>query len=84
MPAQPRGRRALPDGETPAPGSDAVPEDLLRAPAGEAAITVVDVNELAIYLSLGQDLTVYDEWLTEAGNDLAKELGDGQDQADVA
>ncbi|PUB29629.1 hypothetical protein C8K30_1023 [Promicromonospora sp. AC04] len=42
------------------------------------------MNELAIYLSLGQDLTVYDEWLTEAGNDLAKELGDGQDQADVA
>ncbi|MEU4360330.1 hypothetical protein [Promicromonospora sp. NPDC023987] len=50
----------------------------------EATITFVDVRRGAVHTSKGRDLTVYDAWLTEAGNDLAKLLTTGQDQAHAA
>jgi hypothetical protein len=50
----------------------------------EAAVTFVDVPRLALHTSRGVDLTVYDEWITEAGKDLGKLLDDGQVQADAA
>ncbi|MFI8526278.1 hypothetical protein ACIGB8_17600 [Promicromonospora sukumoe] len=50
----------------------------------EATITFVDVPRLATYSSQDRDLTRFDEWLTQAGNDLAQLLGDGQDEAHAA
>ncbi|WP_423464287.1 hypothetical protein ACO229_06915 [Promicromonospora sp. MS192] len=50
----------------------------------ETTSTFVDVRRGAVHTSKGRDLTVYDEWLTEAGNDLAKLLDAGQDQAAAA
>ena len=50
----------------------------------EATITFVDVRRGTVHTSKGRDLTVYDEWLTEAGKDLAKLLAASQDQAAAA
>ncbi|GAA4712952.1 hypothetical protein APR04_004289 [Promicromonospora umidemergens] len=43
-------------------------------------ITFVDVERATMHTTRGRDLSVYDEWLNEAGNDLAQLLNDvGQD-----
>lgn len=48
-------------------------------------VAYIDVPRLSIVRSAGLDLSVYDEWLTQAGIDLAAALkGDDQDQADAA
>jgi hypothetical protein len=48
------------------------------------SITFLDVPRLAMYSSLDQDLTAYDSWLLQAGDDLAKRLPDVEDQAQAA
>jgi hypothetical protein len=50
----------------------------------EATITFVKVRSGAMHTSKGRDMTVHDEWLTVAGNDLTKLLAVDQDQADDA
>ncbi|MFI9487373.1 hypothetical protein ACIG47_13365 [Promicromonospora sp. NPDC052451] len=47
-------------------------------------VTFVDVPRLTTYSSHDRDLTLFDEWLTEAGNDLANLLDEDQDQAHAA
>lgn len=54
----------------------------LAHPGTDTDITFADVPRLATLSSRGRDLTVYDQWLTEAGNDLAQLLPDeGRAQA---
>jgi hypothetical protein len=47
-------------------------------------ITFVDVPRLATYSSGDRDLTAYDSWLIQAGNDLAQLLPAVDDQAQAA
>lgn len=50
----------------------------------EATISFVDAPQITLHTSRGIDLSVYDEWITQAGSDLVKQLAVGQDQADAA
>lgn len=47
-------------------------------------ITFVDVERTTTYTTRGRDLSVYDEWLNEAGGDLAQLLNEGHNQAGQA
>lgn len=49
-----------------------------------ADITFVDVYQRTTYSSRGRDLTAYDLWLEETGNELGHRLDDDQDQSDAA
>jgi hypothetical protein len=49
-----------------------------------ASITFIDTARLAMYSSLDQDLTAYDEWLTVTADELAEQLPDVDDQAQAA
>jgi hypothetical protein len=48
------------------------------------AVTFIDTARLAMYSSRDRDLTAFDGWLVQAGNDLAVQLPDVDDQAQAA
>jgi hypothetical protein len=48
------------------------------------SVTFIDTARLAMYSSRDRDLTAFDGWLVQAGNDLAAQLPDVADQAQAA